>query len=81
MEEICEISELHKYACAHCKALPRNRQTDPDLASFNAKFISGRPKTRIANFDSMCSACDEKIYEGEDIVPTSAGDWVHLYCA
>lgn len=35
----------------------------------------------VAEYESRCEGCERMIYEGDEIVQTEDGDYVHQQCA
>jgi hypothetical protein len=69
----CEITELLRDQCAHCRPKP-----EPSLFALPSDSDVG-PAIRSA-YDGWCHACSESIDSGDMIRRTHDG-WVHEDCA
>jgi hypothetical protein len=74
-EDWCEVMDMGKAGCAHCRA---------DRARLAALDRELRGETSLgpvfpAGFASKCATCDELIYVGEQARRAPDG-WIHATC-
>ena len=69
MDEVCELTELIKGHCAHCRnvpdPIPKRRSVTP---------------TTTAQWPGFCARCGEEFASGERIRSDGAGGWIAECC-
>lgn len=82
-EERCELTELIKTQCAHCRS-PRR----PSVPQFVEAVFASTPDvddvvvaTFQAQYPGKCADCGDYFPRGATISRTRAGDLLHVDCA
>ena len=86
-EERCDLTELIKSQCAHCRGVGYNREytitsgpetwpVEPDEDVYFGDMRAGA----YARFPGVCPVCGDKITVGEMIEKATDSTWKHRTC-
>jgi hypothetical protein len=74
-EERCELTELIKAQCAHCRTPPRPRFVEALFDTPGNDDEDAVVAIFTARFDGRCARCDGFFYSGDWISRTAAGNY------